>query len=57
MGLIKQALIGLSLIYITENKELTLVLITFIITPLHGKQLSKEFHRDRYWGHCFSLFI
>ena len=40
-----------------ENKELTLVLITFIITPLHGKELSEEFHRDWFWDHCFSLSI
>ena len=26
-------------------------------SPLHGKQLSEEFHRDRFWDHCFSLFI
>jgi hypothetical protein len=42
----KHALIGLSPIHTTEGKELTLMLITYIITPLHGKRLSEESHRD-----------
>jgi len=37
MGLMKQALNGLSPIYTTEDKELTSMLIMFKITPSHGK--------------------
>jgi hypothetical protein len=46
MGLMKQVLIGLSSIYTTEGKELTLMSIIYIITPLHGKQLSEESYKD-----------
>jgi hypothetical protein len=57
MGLMKQILIGLSPMYTTEDKELTLMLVIYIITPLHEKQLSEEFHKDRFWGLCFLLLI
>jgi len=34
---VNETVIGLSPIYTTEDKELTLMLIMFKITPLHGK--------------------
>ena len=37
MRLMKQVLIRLNPIYTTGDKELTLMLIMFKITPLHGK--------------------
>jgi hypothetical protein len=46
--------IGLSPIHTTEGKELTLMLIIYIITPLHGKRLSEV---DRFWGLCVLLRI
>jgi hypothetical protein len=55
MGLMKQVFIRLSTIDTTEDKELTLMLTVFKITPLHGKQLNKEFHRNRFRGRCFLL--
>jgi hypothetical protein len=51
----KQVLIGLSPIYTTQDKELTVILIMFKIAPLHGRQLSEEFHWDQFRGPCFLL--
>ena len=53
----EEVLIGLSPVYPAEEKELSLMLIMLKITPLHGKQFSEEFHRDRIWGPCLLRII